>query len=414
MPLISTSSGELLDAPGLLGLGRSGIDVRLPREDELCELPEGATLQFLEGRQPVVRETAAGESFPLDGFLAAAVQLPSGYCRTLLPAYEKFAGPPYLPFFGYTAVFARGTKLYCAAVQTDSNPHWEPKHYSPPQLEKTIAARIARQPENRVLGQLKTCALEYGCYNAQNIFLNRWEGAVPVSPACNAQCVGCISEQPDDLPASPQTRFKFVPTENEIVELGLEHLRDPDSIFSFGQGCEGEPLLQGDLIARTVKSMRAQTNKGTLHLNTNASRPVQFAKIVEAGLDSVRVSLNSLLPETYTSYYQPRGYEFKALLECMEIAKTNGVIIYLNYLHIPGWNDRESEVEALSEAVERYGIQMIQMRNLNIDPELYLGQVAIPAGDALGIKTALDRLRAQHPSLRIGNHTLPKKAFSKR
>ena len=57
-------------------------------------------------------------------------------------------------------------------------------------------------------------------------------------------------------------------------------------------------------------------------------------KVVEAGLDSVRVSLNSLLEDQYTSYYQPRGYKFSDVLECMHIAQQNGLIIYLNYLHM--------------------------------------------------------------------------------
>lgn len=409
IPLVADEQGALVDLPGLLGLARSGCEIRQPRPEELCPLPPGAAPQFLPGRQPIVSD--GQHQFGLQGYRAASVQLPSGYCRTLLPAYEKVDGPPYLPFFGYTAVFARGDDLYCAARQTDSNPHWDPRHYGSKKLPGVIEGCMQQRPENRILQQLKICALDYGCYNAQNIFLGRWEGAVPVSPACNAQCVGCISEQPDDLPPSPQTRFRFVPKQEEVVELGVAHLTQADSIFSFGQGCEGEPLLQGELIAKSIRAIRAENPIGTIHLNSNASRPAIFAKVVEAGLDSVRVSLNSLLEEQYTSYYQPRGYKFSDVLECMKIAQQNGLIIYLNYLHIPGWNDRQSEVEALIAAVERYGIHMIQMRNLNIDPDLYREQVAFAPGSAIGMDRLLSQLHSDCPRLRIGNHTLPKQQF---
>ncbi|CAN0432794.1 unnamed protein product, partial [Phaeothamnion confervicola] len=267
-------------------------------------------------------------------------------------------------------------------------------------LAEIIETRLQADSGNRVLEQLKICSLEYGCYNAQNIFLGRWEGAVPVSPACNAQCVGCISFQPDDLPPSPQQRFRFVPTLDEVVSVGLHHLQDETSIYSFGQGCEGEPLLQGDLIAKSIRALREQTDKGTIHLNTNASRPAAFRKVAEAGLDSVRVSLNSVLAAYYEPYYQPRGYTFKDVVECIRIARDLGLLIHLNYLHMPGWNDREEEVEALVALLNEFGVNMVQMRNLNIDPDLYASSVDIPQGQALGVMELLHNIRKRAPHVR--------------
>jgi wyosine [tRNA(Phe)-imidazoG37] synthetase (radical SAM superfamily) len=268
--------------------------------------------------------------------------------------------------------------------------------------------RLAQNPQNRVLQQLEICARDYGCYNAQNVFFGRWEGAVPVSPACNAVCVGCISEQPKEKPPSPQERFRFVPTVEEIVEVGLAHLQDDESIYSFGQGCEGEPLLQGKRIAEAVAELRRQTNRGTIHLNTNGSRPQAFAAVAQAGLDSLRVSLNSVLEPVYTAYYQPRDYAFKALEETICIARSHGILVSLNYLHMPGWNDREEEVEALCDFVNRLDVQMLQMRTLNIDPDLYAQTVPIPSGSAIGIGELIGRVSRARPELKIGNHTLPK------
>lgn len=412
--LASDAGGKTWDVRGWTPAVRSGVDLRPGREEDWIPAPPGTRVQFLDGRAPLGWPKGSEAQDPptmLDGALAVAAQLPSGYLRTLLPAYRKVGGVPYLPFFGYTAAAFREGQVWVAALQNDRNPHWEPEHYGPPDLEEKIQAHQARFPENRVLQQLQRCALEYGCYNAQNVFLGRWEGAVTVSPACNAECVGCISEQPEDRPESPQQRFRFVPTQKEIVEVGLAHLRDEDSIFSFGQGCEGEPLLQARRIAESIREIRSQTKVGTIHLNTNGSRPEGFSEVVEAGLDSVRVSLNSVLEGPYTAYYQPRGYVFGDLAESIRRARQAGVLVSLNYLHVPGWNDREQEVEALVRFVQDLDIQMIQMRTLNIDPDMYAAAVPFPGGKSLGMPQLVQTLGRECPKLLLGNHTLPKSRF---
>jgi hypothetical protein len=55
----------------------------------------------------------------------------------------------------------------------------------------------------------------YHCFAAKNIFVGRWEAPLPTSPTCNARCVGCLSLQEGECPAS-QDRIQFVPTPEEI------------------------------------------------------------------------------------------------------------------------------------------------------------------------------------------------------
>lgn len=397
-------SGEVLDLLDLRGLGRSGRLFREPREDELMLLPEGADLQLLPARHALALDET-GDEVTLDG-LAVAARIPVGCTRTLLPAFEEPPeGEEYLPFFGYTAVFARGDDLYCAAVRTESNPRWAPEHYHGPELSQKIEELKAQFPGNRILEQLQICSLDYGCYNAQNIFMHRWEGAVPVSPACNAQCRGCISLQPEDLPPSPQERFRFKPLLEEIVELGTFHLQSEQSIFSFGQGCEGEPLLAGDVIAQAVERLARVPNRGTIHLNSNASLPDKVQKIVDAGLDSIRVSTNSVLDHVYEAYYQPRKYTFEDVRRSTAIARDAGCHISLNLLMMPGWTDAQEEADALVAFVKEYGVNMIQLRTLNIDPNFYAAHVPLPKGEPLGIPGLLRKFRTECPDLVLGNHT---------
>lgn len=403
-PLVGMPDGQVEDVPGLHGVARVGESVRRPRAEELIPLPEDAQLQFLPQRW-ALGETPDGQSVLLDG-LAVAVRLPVGYTRTLLPAFERDEETEgYLPFFGYTAVFAQGDNLLCAATRTEANQFWAPESYHGDDLGDRIEALQSQFPDNRILRQLEVCAREYGCYNAQNIFLHRWEGAVTVSPACNAQCRGCISLQPDELPPSPQERFHFRPSLEEIVELGRHHLSSPEAIYSFGQGCEGEPLLAGDLIADAVAELSPLPNRGTLHLNSNASLPDKVARIVEAGLDSMRVSTNSVLPRVYEAYYQPKRYRFEALVESIKLARREGVYVSLNLLMMPGWIDAEEEVDALVQFVNDLDVNMIQLRTLNIDPDLYGAHVPVPRGESIGIPAFIARLRRDCPHLKLGNHS---------
>ncbi len=88
---------------------------------------------------------------------------------------------------------------------------------------------------------------------------------------------------------------RFHPTAEEIAQVGLEHIRQvPKAVVSFGQGCEGEPLTAHNVIVPAVQMIREHTDQGTINLNTNASLPGQVNTLCRAGLDSMRVSMNSV------------------------------------------------------------------------------------------------------------------------
>ena len=119
---------------------------------------------------------------------AVAALLPAGYTRLLLPAFERAPDAPALPLFGYTYACVVDDELHVAAARTDAADDWTPRYFAPGELEAAIGARIARDPANRVLAQVALCARDYGCFTAQNVFLERGEAALPVSPKCNAAC----------------------------------------------------------------------------------------------------------------------------------------------------------------------------------------------------------------------------------
>lgn len=385
--------------------GMSGrTTVRIDPHD-LIELPPGSQLYLMPGRHAVGFNRATGRKAVIDDAFAVAAFIPPSYTHTLLAPYVKLPDAPLLPLFSYTAVGWANGKYYVPAIRVDDAVKQLPTSFKPAEVEARVRQKIRDYPHNRlIVHHGKKCALEYGCPNAKNLFLNRWEAPVAVAAGCNANCLGCISFQPKDTTPSPQNRLDFVPTVDEIVELSVPHLDTaPDAIVSFGQGCEGEPLLHGDLIETAIREIRKQTSFGVLHVNTNGSRPDVLEKLFKAGLDSARVSLNSLLPELYHRYYRPNNYTLDDVLRSLRIAVDMKKYTSINYFVFPGMTDGEEEISALESFLSRTPIQLIQWRNFNIDPSWYVDEVACGYDPrAIGVRPMMENIRARFPDVEFG------------
>ena len=389
-------------------LGLLGANFVEPSDEEVIPLPEGASLTMIPNRAPVVIDDEGHFTlYPESGWVMGAL-LPQGYTRTLLPAFLNQDGADSLPLFGYAGVFAQDGELYVAAVPTDEDYKWNPQYFNTEDLAERVDALKKKFPENRLLEQLGHCALTYGCFTAQNMFYHRWEAGIPVSPVCNARCLGCISLQESECCPSPQSRLKFVPTVKEISELAVNHLKDAeDGIISFGQGCEGDPSMQADVIAEAIREIRKQTDNGTINMNTNAGNTEGIKKIVDAGIDSLRVSLNSGTEAVYQAYYRPTNYTLANVKESLRYAADHGVYTYLNLLTFPGINDSGDEIESLLDLVRENDVKAIQVRNLNIDPATMKPIVDLLKEEPVGIPAFLNILEEELPEVEIGNYTKP-------
>ena len=378
-------------------LADGGI-VRTPDAAELIPAPDGCVPMLLPGRRPLTQRGPAQRRFGL------AVALPAGYTRLLLPAYVKEEGAPALPLFGYTFACVVDDRLHVAAMRTDESEDWTPRYFAEGELDRIVDRRLGLDPSNRVLAQVALCAREYGCFTAQNVFLERGEAALPVSPKCNARCVGCISELDAsvDLPA-PQTRLTFDGTAEESARIAIQHFeRVPGAIASFGQGCEGEPLLRSIAIAKAIELVRASGAPGTINLNTNGSMPGALRRCIDAGLHAVRISLNSFRTATYAAYYRPQNYTLDDVLESVREASAAGLRVSLNLLTHPGVTDDAEEVAAMAKFLRNTRVDMVQTRTLNIDPEWYFATVGRPQ-EPIGMRAAIEAIRSF--GVRVGNFT---------
>jgi len=420
--VLSDPEGNIIDHPSLKLSGRSGDRFLLPPSSELVPLPEGSQLFTLPGRIPVGWDDGRRAFAPLRKLglknkevecIAVAAFLPPGFIRTFLPATQLKSKAPTLPLWAYSAVGWKDGKFLSPGLFIDSNPHWDPKYFGDDRLlKRKVHTSLSESPKNRLLRQLSKCALEYHCFAAKNVFFRRWECPLPTSPSCNASCIGCISLQPSECCPASMERIRFVPSVDEVLEIALPHLEEAkDAIVSFGQGCEGEPLMQWRLLKRSIFEFRAKTDRGTINLNTNGSFPDRVEKLCEAGLDSVRVTLNSPHRQYYNRYHKPKGYTFGKVVDSLIKAKEKGIYTSINLLVFPGFTDRDEEVKGLIELIRKTNLDLIQMRNLNIDPDLYLK--AMGRGEGMGISQMIEILKEEFPSLQFGYFNRFKKNFYK-
>jgi pyruvate-formate lyase-activating enzyme len=177
--------------------------------------------------------------------------------------------------------------------------------------------------------------------------------------------------------------------------------------MSFGQGCEGEPLTEYQLIADSIREIRKQTPKGTLNLNTNGSWPERIREVALSGLDSIRISLNSARPEFYRTYCCPRGYDFEDVVSSISLSREIGLYTMINYLVFPGITDQEEEIEALLNLVQRTGVNFIHFKNLNIDPQLYMERMPKTSSRVVGMKKMVGLLTKEYPDLELGYFNKP-------
>jgi molybdenum cofactor biosynthesis enzyme MoaA len=196
---------------------------------------------------------------------------------------------------------------------------------------------------------------------------------------------------------------------DEIVSLSVQHLeRAPEAMVSFGQGCEGEPLTEHLLIAESIGEIRRHTRRGTINLNTNGSLPKRLERVARSGLDCVRISLSSARPKFYNAYYRPRGYGFDDVVGSIRIAVERGLYTMINYLVFPGVTDQPSELEALMALISETGVNFVHLKNLCIDPKVYLDAMPKTREPPLGIRHVARLLKEEFPSIELGYFNRPR------
>lgn len=422
--VVSNLKGDIFDLEGYAAVGMAGEILTPLTRNRTIDLPHGSELMMLPDRHPILYNIHTGKPEILDKnpyapnepiFPVAAFNSP-GYVISQVSAYKENHRAGYLPLFSYGAVGWCEGKFRSAAIRVDREPRQDLRLMPREKVVSGVEKMRRALPDNRLRAHLETCALTYGCPAGKNFFLGRYEAPLPTSTQCNARCLGCISRQ-DNTDISPcQERIGFTPTSREIAAVALAHIRRvKHAVVSFGQGCEGDPLLAAHEIEPAIRLIRKATDKGTINMNTNGSLPDIMAQLFDAGLDSFRVSMNSVRKATYEGYFRPRGYGFEDVLKSIDIALAKEKFVSINYLNCPGFTDSAEEMDAFFAFLEKYPVHHIQWRNLNYDPVRYwdaMNSIAAQRSPR-GMGNLLQTVRRQFPDLTFGYFNPPKEKWKR-
>jgi pyruvate-formate lyase-activating enzyme len=420
--LVADERGQIFELEGYAAVGMEGPRLAPLTRDDTAPLPHGSEIMYLPARAPllydiqrgvieIVRDNPYQPGTPL--YPVAAFNSP-GYVISHHSAYEERSGAGILPLFAYGAVGWGSGGFRSAVIRVDGEPRQDLRCMQLEKVERGVARMRQCLPKNRLRRHLENCALTYGCPAGKNFFLQRYEAPLPTSRSCNARCLGCISLQSGRELVSSQNRIDFTPRPEEIAQVALTHIEKvKNPVVSFGQGCEGDPLLAWEVILPAIEIIRSQTNRGTINMNTNGSLPEIAARLFAAGLDSIRVSLNSVREPLYNAYFRPQGYAFQAVIDTIDLAVGNGRWASVNYLNCPGVSDAPEEKAALETFLRRHPIDMIQWRNLNIDPLRYRQAMAEAGelGPPLGMGLLIETIHKAFPRLRCGYFNPPREKW---
>lgn len=423
--LVANSEGEVYELSHFAPAGMKSGHFFCLGKKELEKIHVDSELFVLPDRAPVAWDSEAErfvtlekDPFTNEKIYPVAVFLAPGrtvtYNAAFLERSSTEGGRQRLPLFSYAPAVLASGEIHSSFVTTDSSPRHELAGMDTKKIREKTKAYKALFPDNELVRHLEHCALGYGCPAAKNFFLERFEAPLPISPFCNISCIGCISFQEEI--SCCQERIDFVPRVEDIGEAAVHHLeRVPDGVVSFGQGCEGEPLMVPDVLKGAVKFIRERVSKGMVNLNTNATDPEILSELFDLGLDSIRVTLNSFQPELYGRYIRTRKYELKTVLDSIRTFHGKGGFVSVNYLVFPGLTDWVLEKEKFFEFIDEGVVDMIQWRNLNIDPHYYRKELAfeVPKADLVGVKAVFEEVKETYPGVLHGYFNPTRKRIEK-
>jgi pyruvate-formate lyase-activating enzyme len=339
------------------------------------------------------------------GRLAAAAFLAPGYLRTLLPAYVDEPGKADLPPRQYAAVGAdEGGALFVAATEI------EPPR-APAYVKAEVAARVGeglrKHPGDRLVRQLARCAREYACVPAAACFYGRDECALPIAAPTNERPPASVAPKRDGE-ADPTEVAAFHPTADEIADRAIAHFTAGGTIVSFGQACEGEPLLMARELEEAIAQIRLRTREGTIHLNTNGSAPSGLRRLRSAGLDSIAVRMASARAATYETFHGPDNYRFPDVRAALRLAIELRLAVTIHLLVLPGVFDRPEEVaDLLALLGELPAGTTLLVRDLHADPLRALARLHSRGIEPIGVAAAIERVRTDAAHVRLAAFVQP-------
>lgn len=167
---------------------------------------------------------------------------------------------------------------------------------------------------------------------------------ISVTDKCNLRCSYCMPEEGLKFISEDNilTKDEIMRVVKSAAELGVTRVRITG----------GEPLMRKDIID-IVKGIKVVRGIKEVNMTTNGillSKHIR--ELVEAGLDGINISLDTLRPEVYKTL--TRGGDLSNVLEAIELSLKNNLKVKLNAVIIKGIN--EEDIFNLAEIAEEKNV----------------------------------------------------------
>ena len=358
--VVAADYGAAALAGGQVRAFEQGIP--LPSDARVVPLPDRDALGI--DRQGRPRTLGAGR-------WAVGAILAPGYLRTRLPACAGARDDaPALEALGYTAVAAGvDGALMVAAVPTGEE--HAPAAPTEAALATAITAGLRAHPSSTALRQLARCARDHDGAAAA-VFLGRGDAALPVG--------------------GDRT------TAADLADIGIAHLAGGGSGVTFGLPGDSDPLTRPRVVADAASRIRDAFPSAPIAIRTNAAAAAAIARVADAGVDRLVVSLASARPETYERLHPARDVRWPDVRGGIRQAASSGLGVTIELLVLPGLTDRREEIDALVALLrELPSGSALRLRDLGADPYQLLR--ANPGSEPLGVEALLARLQAEAPAV---------------
>jgi cyclic pyranopterin phosphate synthase len=178
---------------------------------------------------------------------------------------------------------------------------------------------------------------------------------ISVTDLCNLRCTYCMPAEGVKL--RPRSEFlsyeEIAAVAREAAGLGITKIRLTG----------GEPLVKKD-IADLVRMLKSIPGVREVGLTTNGTLLAPLAaKLKDAGLDRINVSLDTLEPDKYREI--TRGGDIAAVLRGIEAVRAAGFLnTKINMVLIPGVNESDAEAMAAFCRAKGFALQRIHHYSL--------------------------------------------------
>jgi len=195
---------------------------------------------------------------------------------------------------------------------------------------------------------LKThpCFSEEACHTFGRIHL-------PVAPACNIQCRYCIRKYDCANESRPGIASRVL-TPHEALERVRILVERNERLTVVGVAGPGDPLAN-DATFETLRAIHKEHPELTLCVSTNGLLlPEKLDDLLNAGVSSLTVTINAVIPEIAEKIYswvsyRGKFYTGKEAAECLlskqweglGVSAEAGLIVKVNTVFIPGVNDED-------------------------------------------------------------------------